>query len=143
MQSQSPSFMECSPTLRALMNAKWNKGVAVPINYGMLSYKTTDMFYLMFFVAVPIIYGMLSYTKGQWLDEAVLVAVPINYGMLSYLSYCKEYAAFTTSVAVPIIYGMLSYNFDATAQSYYHCRSPHHSWNALLPAKRHLTASSV
>ena len=35
--SQSPSIMECSPTLKPSHNGKWNS-VAVPVNYGMLSY---------------------------------------------------------------------------------------------------------
>ena len=36
-------------------------------------------------VAVPVNYGMLSYYSGGLFNRNLLVAVPVNYGMLSYV----------------------------------------------------------
>ncbi len=61
--SQSPSIMECSPTTCKYTGC-WH--VAVPVNYGMLSYDC-----------------QLDRTCKKSLAN---VAVPVNYGMLSYQS---------------------------------------------------------
>ena len=37
-------------------------------------------------VAVPVNYGMLSYKDNDCLEVSLIVAVPVNYGMLSYLA---------------------------------------------------------
>ena len=76
--------MECSPTLISLVFCLILI-VAVPVNYGMLSYFSLKPRKIHFWVAVPVNYGMLSYQKQNAMKHSTKVAVPVNYGMLSYL----------------------------------------------------------
>ena len=77
--------MECSPTdvVRLSPCASY---VAVPVNYGMLSYLLGWFGRESELVAVPVNYGMLSYKVIEKLETQYSVAVPVNYGMLSYVA---------------------------------------------------------
>ena len=83
-KSQSPSIMECSPTKEILaLNLPLN--VAVPVNYGMLSYTIMTTAQIKDLVSQSPSIMECSPTKGLWgVAEVLLVAVPVNYGMLSY-----------------------------------------------------------
>ena len=59
--------MECSPT-RVLYSSSYRTTVAVPVNYGMLSYKWYAYKAKTSYVAVPVNYGMLSYPHGNQKD---------------------------------------------------------------------------
>ena len=121
--------MECSPTLTC--NSHWIFSiVAVPVNYGMLSYLKNTLKILPFASRSPrqlwnaLLLG-LNFTRLH-----NTVAVPVNYGMLSYhLGFMEK---INILVAVPVNYGMLSYSVVDLQNYPKGCRSPRQLWNALL-----------
>ena len=154
--------MECSPTWKFLQKGM-PTSVAVPVNYGMLSYTKIPVIWndahssqspsimecsptldevlvsLKELVAVPVNYGMLSYSKDWWCGYRKKVAVPVNYGMLSYVAW--RWFKAQSSVAVPVNYGMLSYTNVVCVHSEEVRRSPRQLWNALLHLN-HLTMAN-
>ena len=56
----------------------------------MLSYLNVHVKDIFEFVAVPVNYGMLSYSVCYTCYDEITVAVPVNYGMLSYSKFYKN-----------------------------------------------------
>ena len=128
--SQSPSIMECSPTR---LGEGWPDEaiVAVPVNYGMLSYRRRYQQQSQAIVAVPVNYGMLSYPFKSKNMQTKHVAVPVNYGMLSYLSLTKGLKSTVLSQSPSIM--ECSPTFASVVPRFlWSRRSPRQLWNALL-----------
>ncbi len=82
-KSQSPSILDYSPTVGVFILPTLLL-VAVPINFGLLSYLRADYIVSLIPVAVPINFGLLSYNEANLREANLSVAVPINFGLLSY-----------------------------------------------------------
>ena len=87
--SQSPSIMECSPTKSNDLTAI-GFNVAVPVNYGMLSYSGVRKKIFLPLSQSPSIMECSPTNEHVTIQLLGTVAVPVNYGMLSYCDQSRR-----------------------------------------------------